>query len=76
MAEVETPFDIMGLEDDDRDQLLDMPQSKVISWTVFSSLGFCFRLITIRSRGDIIHHSNAFGLRQFVILFARCMVPT
>lgn len=28
-AGVETPFDIMGLEDDERDRLLDMPQSKV-----------------------------------------------
>lgn len=26
---METPFDIMGLEDEDRDRLLDMPQSKV-----------------------------------------------
>ncbi|CAM9812570.1 unnamed protein product [Ectocarpus sp. 6 AP-2014] len=28
-AGVETPFDIMGLEDDERDRLLDMPQSKM-----------------------------------------------
>ncbi|CAN0015220.1 unnamed protein product, partial [Discosporangium mesarthrocarpum] len=28
-AGVETPFDIMELEDDERDRLLDMPQSKV-----------------------------------------------
>lgn len=28
-AGVETPFDIMGLEDEERDRLLDMPQSKV-----------------------------------------------
>lgn len=26
---METPFDIMGLEDDERDRLLDMPQSKM-----------------------------------------------
>lgn len=27
-AGVETPFDIMGLEDEERDKLLDMPQSQ------------------------------------------------
>ncbi len=26
---METPFDIMGLEDEERDRLLDMPQSKM-----------------------------------------------
>lgn len=64
-AGVETPFDIMGLEDDERDRLLDMPQSKASGP---SPLGW----VCIIYGGILRSVTNRPLLFRFVFLFFAC----